>query len=581
MPIVLRVILLSLLCLLTTYPPAAFAQPKARVTSIVQLTSPQMTRADGSIYSAAELGTSNSLMSAMVDTARSQTWLYGTTGTAERCSGADCPATPLGYLANGVFPTSGNYQHAAIELNGMDDLTRGSAYQYARTDYLSTGQNPQEIWTRTYSRGQFDFRPATAGPITVSFDVERYLDIQIDAGVLPLPGLSASTNFELVMTDLTTGYRVLTFAPAELNTHVTVFPQNDTAYFNHFSRRLTVTSGELDPGHLYQVRLDQDYYVINQVPEPSSVLLYAVGSGLLIILALRRGGAFPRTGVMGALALLFGTTAQAAPVSTAAAGFELRMPRIYLAGMPDVALAMPNQYATLATEADGRRGGGNSLIDRADLDTNLYSCTGSSCTPRPAALSGDAAAVSAASHRLLNAPATDGYHVIGASAVSTAQASNARVEVVTWGGVLSLETPDALVLSFDGRSFAQAAAALPDASANAAVTFTATVEDNRTHTNVLTFTPASLNLELASGEPGYDSGLQHFSVTTPVLEAGPLYILRFEYSVSVGTLPVSPALPVPEPGQLAMYGVGLLGLLYRRHRQARPAAAERRRDVSG
>lgn len=573
--------LLPLLCLLMAWSPGASATPTARVNSIVQLTAPQMTRADGSAYSAAELGISNSITSVMVDTARSQTWLYAPTGTAERCAGADCPAAPLGYLADGVFPTSGNYQHAAIELNGMDDLTHASAYQYARTDYLSTGQNAQEIWTRTYSRGQFDFRPVTAEPITIGFNLERYLDIQVDAGVLPPPGLSASTNFELTMTDLTTGYRILSFQPAELNTHRVVFPESDMVYFDHFNRWLSATSGSLDPEHIYQVRLDQVYYVTDQVPEPSSVALYAIGSCLLVLLVLRRGGALARARAMGAVALLFGSMAQAAPVSTATAGFELRTPQLHLAGTPDTALAMPRQYATLVTEADGHRGGGNSYVDVADLDTYLYSCTGSNCTPRQAALSGDAAAVSAASHRLLNATAADSYHVIGASAVSTAQASNARVEVATWGGVFSLETPDSLVLSFDGRSFAQATAMLPGASANAAVTFTVTVENDRTGTNVLTFTPASLNLDLASGEPGYDSGLLQFSVTTPLLEAGPLYRLQLDYSVSVGTLPVSPALAVPEPGQLAMYCVGLLGLIYRARRHAKPVATNGRPAVSG
>lgn len=352
MPLLSRLVPVPLFCLLLALPPAACAGPGAYITNILQLDAPRMLAPDGRAYSSEELRIRNSAGSAMSEVNREQTWIYAPTGLAEGCLGTDCPADRVGFRPGEGLPATGNFVHAGAEMYRMFDLSLAEAHQYVRADRYFEDPEPARDWiqARSWSRGGFDFQPPAAGEITFAFDVMRYLDMRVAAGTPDLPVVNADSEFWLTVTDVTIGYDVLRIAPEDLNTHVVLHSDRDSAQYEYFVRTVVETA-YFDPARVYHVELAQNVF-IGLVPEPSGAALYVAG---LALLALLGRGRWRRVAAGGSLALLCSGLAQA---STAAAGFELRMPALHLAGAPDTALPMPSGPATVVTEADGRRGGG-------------------------------------------------------------------------------------------------------------------------------------------------------------------------------------------------------------------------------
>lgn len=124
---------------------------------------------------------------------------------------------------------------------------------------------------------------------------------------------------------------------------------------------------------------------------------------------------------------------------------------------------------------------------------------------------------------------------------------------------------DTMTVAFNGTPFTQAfvaAGAGPTTNANARLSWSIQIIDITTGTTVFTYAPNELNalsnVSRTDGGPGtttYAPATAAFSSTTPMLNNTSTYQITIQHNTLANALQA-----VPEPGTLAIFGFGLLGM---------------------
>jgi hypothetical protein len=143
----------------------------------------------------------------------------------------------------------------------------------------------------------------------------------------------------------------------------------------------------------------------------------------------------------------------------------------------------------------------------------------------------------------------------------------------------ALGVGDTMTIAFDATPYTQAfvsAGAGPTTNANARLSWSINIIDLTTGATVFNFAPGALNalsnVSRTDGLPGittYNAALTTFafSSATPFLTAGTPYQISIQHNTLANAL--IDVTQVPEPGTLAIFGLGLLGMsaLGRRRKQ--------------
>ena len=165
----------------------------------------------------------------------------------------------------------------------------------------------------------------------------------------------------------------------------------------------------------------------------------------------------------------------------------------------------------------------------------------------------------------------------GAGALSMTRADaalNVRGQADGSGGVTStfgftIAAGETLTISFDATPFTQAMLSSSSgsaASASARLAWSVSIVDMSKGLDVFSFAPEQLNAQSQVGrgvaEPGtsrYDPGTLTFSATTPFLDPNRTYQMTIQHATLANAMQLAGAV-LPEPGSLALLGLGLLGL---------------------
>lgn len=141
-----------------------------------------------------------------------------------------------------------------------------------------------------------------------------------------------------------------------------------------------------------------------------------------------------------------------------------------------------------------------------------------------------------------------------------------------------LGTSDTMTFAFDATPFTQAYTTTgPATNAIARLSWSLNIVNQTTGAIVFVFQPDQLNGAANASRTGtfaglttYSPGLLNFLATTPLLNSTDVYQLTIQHNTLANVL--QSAAPVPEPGMLAVFGVGLLAMA---------AALARRRRAAG
>ena len=132
----------------------------------------------------------------------------------------------------------------------------------------------------------------------------------------------------------------------------------------------------------------------------------------------------------------------------------------------------------------------------------------------------------------------------------------------------TLGVGDTMTVAFDGTPFTQAyvaAGAQPTTNANARLSWSIQIIDLTTGATVFTYAPNELNAlsnvsrtDGMTGTTTYAPGTTAFSSTTPILNNVNTYQITIQHNTLANAL--QDVVAVPEPGTLAIFGFGLLGM---------------------
>jgi hypothetical protein len=138
----------------------------------------------------------------------------------------------------------------------------------------------------------------------------------------------------------------------------------------------------------------------------------------------------------------------------------------------------------------------------------------------------------------------------------------------------TLGVGDTMTVAFDGTAFTQAyvaAGATATTNANARLSWSINIIDITTGLTVFSYQPTELNalsnVSRTDGMPGtttYNPGTLAFSATTPLLNTTDTYQITIQHNTLANALQ---AQALPEPGTLAIFGIGLLGMTALSHRR--------------
>lgn len=130
-----------------------------------------------------------------------------------------------------------------------------------------------------------------------------------------------------------------------------------------------------------------------------------------------------------------------------------------------------------------------------------------------------------------------------------------------------LGAQDTMTIAFNANPFTQAyvsADGTPTTNANARLSWSINIIDMTTGMTVFSYAPTELNafsnVSRTDGFPGtttYNPGMMSFSATTGMLDTASTYQITIQHNTLANALQDQ---AVPEPGTLAIFGLGLLGL---------------------
>lgn len=179
-----------------------------------------------------------------------------------------------------------------------------------------------------------------------------------------------------------------------------------------------------------------------------------------------------------------------------------------------------------------------------------------------------------ADQRLTGSSITIGSSLAGATAQTRADASLAMNGMASGNSDVGTSTTfnfvlgvgDTMTVAFDANPFTQAfvsAGSTPTTNANARLSWSISILDITTGATVFTFQPAALNAlsnvsrtDGAAGTTTYAPGMSAFSATTGLLNNTDTYQITIQHNTLANALQAQ----VPEPGTLAIFGLGLLGV---------------------
>ncbi|HEY0063614.1 MAG TPA: EDSAP-1 family PEP-CTERM protein [Telluria sp.] len=138
----------------------------------------------------------------------------------------------------------------------------------------------------------------------------------------------------------------------------------------------------------------------------------------------------------------------------------------------------------------------------------------------------------------------------------------------------TLGSAGTMSFAFDATPFTQAYTTAGDATnAIARLSWSLNIVNQSTGEIVYVFQPGELNGEANASRTGtfpglttYNPGSLSFSATSPLLNATDVYQLTIQHNTLANALQTTSA--VPEPGTLAMFGLGLLGMTALKRRRA-------------
>lgn len=274
-------------------------------TSILQIQNFQITRADGTAYSAADFTTLTGTNDAHVGASftgfpsvlNSQSEPIPTAiNLAPVCRGGGCTPgalTPDNFLPTGVI--AADFAYADQNLSGS--IIGGGANASTRADTasitnFSIGAANSDVGTST----TFEFALGSAGSITFDFDAIAYTDAKVIDGAAA-SNANARLSWSVNIVDTTTGDVVYSFAPEELNGNSLRSATDQNPGTTPYSITYASvgdggeTTGVLTAGTIYQLTIQHNTLanvLQEEVPEPATLAIVAAGLLSMSLVSRRR-----------------------------------------------------------------------------------------------------------------------------------------------------------------------------------------------------------------------------------------------------------------------------------------------------
>lgn len=275
---------------------SAPAHAAVMASSMVEMTNTVVKKSDGTVLNAsdftfltytnsADLGISKGTLSA----GWSGSTAAGNLDNMPLCLG-DCPAIGSNAFPKLSAPPAGNYAAAdqiifdAI-ISGLPGLNPGARIAAGAYAGLTTDTGLTSGTANNNLNSSFIFALTQSGGITLSFDVDAWLQVFVDGGVggEVFPGFAtASYSLSFSLTNLQTGTTIWSFSPDLFGSGTTTLSLNAPLPFdielirNEVSSSFSATTPTLTAGTLYQLSArmttEADVDRIN-VPEPSALAL--------------------------------------------------------------------------------------------------------------------------------------------------------------------------------------------------------------------------------------------------------------------------------------------------------------------